>query len=138
MNLSAGGTRVSTFSGHATYGRNQAARPDERRWRWAGLLVAYAKDENKLSMRSGGDAQVGEEVTHPGAEIFVVMIEGHRVGGFGAGGSDWRLAASNGRIIFSRRTSRAVSDRSPSATGSYRRDFPILRTIPLALSFLMS
>jgi hypothetical protein len=44
------------------------------------------------------------------------------------------LAASNGRMTFSRRTNSAVMARRPSGTGSYRREAPILQTMPLPRS----
>jgi hypothetical protein len=38
--------------------------------------------KNKLSIGSSCDALIGEEVAHPGADIFIVMIDGHGVGRF--------------------------------------------------------
>jgi hypothetical protein len=65
-----------------------------------------------------------------------MVIAGVGWAGFAAG-FGWVLAASKGRMIFWRRTSRAVRERSPSGWVSYRRDFPILRTISLARSFFL-
>jgi len=38
--------------------------------------------KNKLSMASGGDTEVGKEITHADAKGFVVMVGGHRISRF--------------------------------------------------------
>jgi hypothetical protein len=37
--------------------------------------------KNKLSIASGGDTEVGKEITHADANIFIVMVNSHRMGG---------------------------------------------------------
>ena len=37
--------------------------------------------KNKLSMASGGDTEVGKEIMHADANVFIVTVSSHRMGG---------------------------------------------------------
>ena len=36
--------------------------------------------KNKLSIASGGDTEVGKEIAHADANVFIVMVSSHRMG----------------------------------------------------------